>query len=691
MEPRRLPPLLLLAFAAVLATGQAARRPIHHATACGEARVYITVSPRVRSGEVRQLEVAWSYGGAQPGDRLALYDYDPVERRPWRFARHGITYSVPAVNGERPELGGSGSPGAAPAPPPAGPYGGQYGPYASQVGQDSPWRLPGPPTSGPSASADPRDPSRLNGNGPAAGPPGDPYGSAYSDKGAPYSGQGAPYNGQSVPYNGQGTPYNGQGVPYSGQGAPYNGQGAPYNGQGVPYNGQGAPYIGQGAPYNGQGVPYNGQGAPYNGQGSPYNGQGSPYDGQGSPPGSQYPAPYNGWGGSATFPAGPRDAFGGRARRQDQDQDDADRPPVYVVPTDGLKSGWRPTSVQEKHVSSSQLGYKPRCLNHWLVYERPRRDGSNQTDVLAVNCLRTRPTWMWDFREEWLDKTLSEITIPGTHDSAAYRENGENSIVDRYSVTQDESILGQLIYGVRYIDLRVGYYPRSKTQWWANHGPVRVYPLLTVFHDIKAFLSYTNEIVILDVQNFPVGFGNDNTIHHKLVHLLETELGELMMPRPREPFPGDEWKVTMRDIWQGGRRLIVGYDRDDILGSSNKLWLPVNQRWGNVQTPEELSTYVSTVVEGENRHGRSVRPWAIMAQLTLNAQQLARHPTRPLRNWAHLINRNVTDWAERNWQLNVMAVDFIRDTNVVDAAIAKNLVRSGGVSQCHAHQVLNAV
>lgn len=73
------------------------------------------------------------------------------------------------------------------------------------------------------------------------------------------------------------------------------------------------------------------------------------------------------------------------------------------------------------------------------------------------------------------------------------------------SVRQDESILGQLIYGVRYIDLRVGFYPSKDKQWWANHGVVRMQPLHGVLSDIKAFMGNTDEIVILDIQNFPAG------------------------------------------------------------------------------------------------------------------------------------------------------------------------------------------
>ena len=98
--------------------------------------------------------------------------------------------------------------------------------------------------------------------------------------------------------------------------------------------------------------------------GSPY-----PYGGQGS-------SPYYGagqGGASPLFPAGyPRAAFSGRARRETEEMGAGGGPPLAVVSTDGLQSGWRATNVQEMHVPSGQLGYQSRCLNYWVVYERPR-------------------------------------------------------------------------------------------------------------------------------------------------------------------------------------------------------------------------------------------------------------------------------------------------------------------------------
>lgn len=370
--------------------------------------------------------------------------------------------------------------------------------------------------------------------------------------------------------------------------------------------------------------------------------------------------------------------------------------PLAVMPTDGLRSGWRATNVQEKHVPSAQLGYASRCLNYWVAYERPAPTDNpiqptqfNQSQVLAVSCLRTRPTWMHDFRDEIGRLRLVDLFIPGTHDSASVQEDGRNNFIDRFTVTQDESILGQLIYGVRYIDLRVGFYPSKDVQWWANHGPVRMQPLVGVLHDVKAFLANTNEIVILDIQNFPAGFGKDNKVHLKLVHLLETELGELMAFRDNAYHHQSPWFARLNDIWALNRRLIVGYDKEDVLPASSKLWPAVRHFWGDVQTPEQLSTYAISVMTQDFLRGSA---WALMAELTPNARFIATHPTGSLRRMAHLVNRNVTAWAEGPYgeNLNTLAVDFVRSTGVVEAALWHNL-RRAGVDVCEAYRLLDSV
>lgn len=61
------------------------------------------------------------------------------------------------------------------------------------------------------------------------------------------------------------------------------------------------------------------------------------------------------------------------------------------------------------------------------------------------------------------------------------------------------------MHGVRYLDIRVGYYRGTEPQFWVNHGISRQQPLNKVMRQVRDFVLETNELVIFDVQEFPVG------------------------------------------------------------------------------------------------------------------------------------------------------------------------------------------
>lgn len=61
------------------------------------------------------------------------------------------------------------------------------------------------------------------------------------------------------------------------------------------------------------------------------------------------------------------------------------------------------------------------------------------------------------------------------------------------------------MHGVRYLDIRVGYYRATEPQFWINHGISRQQPLIKILRQVRDFVLETNEIVIFDVQEFPVG------------------------------------------------------------------------------------------------------------------------------------------------------------------------------------------
>lgn len=61
------------------------------------------------------------------------------------------------------------------------------------------------------------------------------------------------------------------------------------------------------------------------------------------------------------------------------------------------------------------------------------------------------------------------------------------------------------MHGVRYLDIRVGYYRASQPAFWVNHGITKQQSLTKVLQQVRDFVLETNEIVIFDVQEWPIG------------------------------------------------------------------------------------------------------------------------------------------------------------------------------------------
>ncbi len=141
-------------------------------------------------------------------------------------------------------------------------------------------------------------------------------------------------------------------------------------------------------------------------------------------------------------------------------------------------------------------------------------------NTLGFFLLLNSSSWMYDYRDIIYPKTLHEITIPGTHDSASYNLSrnkyidipeiyidiikfGEflklpiSDIIQNWTKTQNIDIYGQLEMGSRYIDLRLCFY---KNAWYSHHNFVVGTLLSELLDQIYNFLiKNQGELLILDI------------------------------------------------------------------------------------------------------------------------------------------------------------------------------------------------
>ncbi|XP_043284812.1 uncharacterized protein [Venturia canescens] len=333
--------------------------------------------------------------------------------------------------------------------------------------------------------------------------------------------------------------------------------------------------------------------------------------------------------------------------------------------------GFHKTGVRGEFVATSDLTFREQCLKYHVSWMR------NGT-IEGTKCLGTHPNWMREKESVLGSKRLNEIFIPGTHDSGAYFKSEKpkmETLVDKYIITQDEDVLSQLIYGVRYLDIRVGRYPGIQDLWWINHGFFSVHPLRLVIDDVKTFLDNTQEIVIFDVQEFPVGFaGMGNKYHEELIAFLEKSFAGYYLPKNNTK----GWGMTLDDIWATGKRLIIGYDHSKVWPSHESTWSPVTHRWPDVKTLDDLYSKVHKYEEGidpvDNYEQTDRPPSSVMAQLTPDAMDALLDSLGGLRKMAELVNMNVTDSYNELWKCtaNIVSMDYIKSSGIIETALNMN-------------------
>ncbi|XP_019895059.2 uncharacterized protein LOC101887881 isoform X1 [Musca domestica] len=327
---------------------------------------------------------------------------------------------------------------------------------------------------------------------------------------------------------------------------------------------------------------------------------------------------------------------------------------------------WFTTGVPFDYDLSKNVTSQTSCYGYWAAYVNG--DGS----ILATTCLRAFPRWMNEMRSQIGSLRMRDLFIPGSHDSGSYRINFDplhhETLVTKYSLCQDDDVRGQLMHGIRYLDIRVGYHRNTPELFFINHGITRQRPLVEIIDQVKDFVEETNEIVIFGLKEFPVGFGKNLTIHHKLAEFLKEHFGELVV------HPSATWRATLNDIWSRRQNVILAYDKPEMVQRyPHLLFGSVEQRWGNVQKWSDLEAFLRSINDSDVSR-LSSRPLADMAELTPKAWDVIVNKFGGLRKMADKVNWRVSQLYANDLgaNANIVAVDFYRGTTIVETAMDWN-------------------
>lgn len=340
--------------------------------------------------------------------------------------------------------------------------------------------------------------------------------------------------------------------------------------------------------------------------------------------------------------------------------DEWSSPVETVIPK--VPSGYHLTNHSLPHLPVHTSLKEGSCLGWWTAYMR-------NDSPLVTDCIKVHPRWMSVLMKQLGNIPLRHLVLPGAHDAGTYvpygSEGDDNFMKD--TATQDESVYRQLVYGNRYIDLKIGnVLEDSEEPYWLMNGEGTWRPFRDALHQVRSFVQETGEVVVMEVSGF--FFFETNEHHADCISLITEELGELMAPSALT------WDAPLQTFLQNKASLIVVYNHWQA--SDHQLfWSGLNRRLATAQTLDALEQEMGKIFQVE---GPPASPWTLFGQLVPLQQDSKADTMSGRRLVADQVNRHMTRWLRDTWwdKISIITCDFTLSAAHIEVAIEANLQRA---------------
>ena len=179
------------------------------------------------------------------------------------------------------------------------------------------------------------------------------------------------------------------------------------------------------------------------------------------------------------------------------------------------------------------------------------------------------------------DALLKDIVIPGSHDSAT-----KDMIYA--AKTQSKTVADQLLCGMRYLDIRVGY---KDDVLKIYHGPIYGGKYEPVLKQIQSYVStHPTEVVILDLQHF------DNGAKADALELTKSYLSQYFVTNDTEKSDLEFIDTLVLSACRGKILLLLGEDEGE--SEANNYIFKRNNDEGTVEGAVIRSDYVADYNSG---------------------------------------------------------------------------------------------
>lgn len=157
------------------------------------------------------------------------------------------------------------------------------------------------------------------------------------------------------------------------------------------------------------------------------------------------------------------------------------------------------------------------------------------------------------YSSDFSQRQLKDITIPGSHDAAAYKVDAifKKAFISNWVVTQDENIKEQLNGGMRYFDLRI---IKDGGTYWIHHGGHKTVKLSEVVNHVQEYMQSVRsdrELIILNFSHFTgvKGSNKESVLKSQVVDKLSefvvksehvtSKIGSSILATPYQDILGD--------------------------------------------------------------------------------------------------------------------------------------------------------
>ncbi|KAJ6642033.1 hypothetical protein Bhyg_06979 [Pseudolycoriella hygida] len=358
-----------------------------------------------------------------------------------------------------------------------------------------------------------------------------------------------------------------------------------------------------------------------------------------------------------------------------------DNPRAYI------ETQRKPDGIFETNVTIGQIKLPDGWNRGDVLKEPPKQNGGkclpfyvaafDAKTLRSIDCLKIQPNWMKS-NKHLMDVPLKNMFIPGTHCSGCFykKSKAQNVLVEKFGFTQNFDVWTQLVLGIRYLDISLGFNAKhddrrnQANKFWVVNDNLFITPISYILEDVKKFVLLSQELVIIEFHQFPIDFNRER--HIQFLKYLENKLGDIAFINDHS---SNSYDLTINQMKTNGRLLLITYNEPEMEKETDIIW-PCWKRFSTKDLKQtEIREYMRKVFSRKYEGSPDEQiGWSFFGRQSVESSYMDGYSLLTSRERANYINHNISIWLGGTWSLsaNVVALDYFYNTNLVDMAIHTN-------------------